>query len=341
MRHTTNSSLGTIPNMPPRTASIVDAYAVANYGVPNNTLTNIKQTVCCKVKPSHRRSPSRSPKRYPLVLFQPGLTNSRLQYSHHAATLASSGYFVATMDHAYESLVVEYPDGSTVLTPFNDTYWDTFFYTGESAYLDYATEVRIADAKFVLSQLRNKKVIKSLITIPGGPKSSIADTLDATRVTLYGHSFGGSAAVAALTRPENPFSGAINMDGWQFSINSSQTTTKPVFLFGREDHSDDPSWPALWGNFKGWKRGVQINGTVHNSFGGDLAVIFKKREVPVNERTLKTTGTLDGERSFEIVTTFVRAFMDMELKGMGDGVLAGPSKAFPEVRFCEGGCGDE
>lgn len=46
-------------------------------------------------------------------MFSPGLSASRLLYSAQARALASYGYIVITLDHPYDALFVEFPDGTT------------------------------------------------------------------------------------------------------------------------------------------------------------------------------------------------------------------------------------
>jgi predicted dienelactone hydrolase len=52
--------------------------------------------------------------RFPLILFSPGLGESRLLYSTTARSIGAQGYIVATIDHPYDADVVEFPDGSLV-----------------------------------------------------------------------------------------------------------------------------------------------------------------------------------------------------------------------------------
>lgn len=158
--------------MPLRTAAIVDAYAAANYGVPNDTMQNVMMTLCCEVNSKNQPTDFRV---VPVVIFSPGLTNSRLQYNYHAASLASQGYAVVTINHAYDGIIVEYPDGHSV-TGVDDPYWypDPNDWLGSIELLDAAIGHRVADAHLVLQQLKHKNLVKKLI--PGGNKISLLNT---------------------------------------------------------------------------------------------------------------------------------------------------------------------
>ena len=52
-----------------------------------------------------------------------------------------------------------------------------------------------------------------------------------------------------------------------------------------------------------------------------------------NPEIAGVTGTIDGERMLEILSTYIGAFLQFVLKGGNQPELQGPSKAFPEVSF--------
>jgi len=54
---------------------------------------------------------------FPVAVFSPGFGGTRLVYGALARSLASLGYIVITVDHTYEALVVEFPDGSVAYAP--------------------------------------------------------------------------------------------------------------------------------------------------------------------------------------------------------------------------------
>jgi predicted dienelactone hydrolase len=53
-------------------------------------------------------------KKFPLVLYEPGFGNSRLEYGFRAMSLASQGFVVVTVDHPYDAAAVQFPDGTIV-----------------------------------------------------------------------------------------------------------------------------------------------------------------------------------------------------------------------------------
>jgi hypothetical protein len=52
---------------------------------------------------------------FPLVIFSPGMDNSRLLYSAMAKSTASFGYIVVNVNHSYGAAFVEYPVGTITM----------------------------------------------------------------------------------------------------------------------------------------------------------------------------------------------------------------------------------
>lgn len=119
--------------MPPQTAAERDRQ-LAGLGLPNTTFSSLQMQLCklssdnCSVR-GHRKP------KYPLVLFSPGMLNSRHLYSTGARALASQGYVVVTIDHSYEPPLVEFPDGSVI--------YNTTFDLNQPNVLEQAVKVRL------------------------------------------------------------------------------------------------------------------------------------------------------------------------------------------------------
>jgi dienelactone hydrolase len=305
--------------MPPATAAFLSQVALDLLGVPNGTLQAIKMQVCCKTCPSavdHLR-------KYPLVLFSPGLGGTRLTYNVIAQTVASSGYVVATMDHTYDAQIVEYPDGTYTLGK-NDSFWDPAYPQRLVDLLSY----RVQDARFVLRQLGNLDSVRSLIPTAKEP-------LNNNSAAFFGHSFGGATAIdTAVVEPS--LRGVINMDGGLIT-NWTAPIHTPTMLLGRADPSPhnrttDQSWDAVWKVLHGWKREIGVRDIAHNTYT-DMALLLKAAGIEKTEAIKEYIGGLDATRSLEIVTTYVRTFMDMVLKGKGSGTIDALGPRFPEVVY--------
>lgn len=98
--------------VPYMTPAIADEYGqmAAEIGLPNDTFSKFTVDYC-----NLKKATSCSRQKYPVVIFSPGLGNSRLIYGVRAQSLASHGYIVVSVDHPYDALT-EFPDG-TIIEP--------------------------------------------------------------------------------------------------------------------------------------------------------------------------------------------------------------------------------
>lgn len=101
------------PYMTPETASAYGSLAVSA-GLANDTFTAFEFELCNRTYPSNdNNNNSNNNKRaesFPLAIFSPGYGHSRLLYGAMARSLASRGYAVATIDHPYDAIIVEFPN---------------------------------------------------------------------------------------------------------------------------------------------------------------------------------------------------------------------------------------
>lgn len=128
---------------------------------------------------THSRTDARpAPGRRPLVLLSPGFSVSRWTLTHLAEDLASRGYVVASVDHAYESYGISLPGGRT-LTCVACTALDE-----DGVPAGVVTTTRAADMRYVLDRLTGPR-----------PVWKHADVIDARRIGMAGHSIGGASAM--------------------------------------------------------------------------------------------------------------------------------------------------
>ncbi|MEV0193845.1 alpha/beta hydrolase [Kitasatospora purpeofusca] len=257
--------------------------------------------------------PRIAPQRYPLVVLSPGFTMPRATLTGLAEDLASRGYVVAAVDHAYES------DGS--LFPGNRLLGckacEQVFPTGE---LNRVSDGRARDLSFVLDR----------ITGPH-PAWRYSWLIDARKIGLAGHSIGGNAASATMAADPRVDAG-VNLDGTFFTPVPEGGLGGRPFLMVSGDATllppdfEDPSWDQAWQRLNGWKRWLTVTGLGHPGFT-DWPVLgdgsgYSHPETP-----------LSGARSEQIVRSYVGAFFDLQLRGIPSPKLDGPSAADPEVVF--------
>ncbi|WP_433444506.1 alpha/beta hydrolase family protein [Nonomuraea sp. CA-141351] len=248
------------------------------------------------------------PGRHPLVVLSPGLGLPRASLTFLAEDLASRGYVIALVDHAYESSGTTFPDGQTITcAPLCDQPKPPE--GGQAA----ITRNRAKDISFVIDELTGRH-----------PAWNKARMIAAKRIGMAGHSLGGDAGAATMAA-DRRVRAAVNLDG---TFHPAITLDRPFLLLGSQaDHAPgkDQTWDDSWRKMSGWKRWLTVARTGHTSFT-DLSILQKAAG-------MSGAGDLPPQRSLEITRTYVAAFFDLHLKGKKQPLLDGPSPAAPEVAF--------
>ncbi|MEV7598557.1 alpha/beta hydrolase [Kitasatospora sp. NPDC089797] len=249
---------------------------------------------------------------YPLVVLSPGFTMPRASLSSLAEDLGSRGYVVALVDHTYENTGTTFPDGQTLPCTVCDRLKTPEDWKG----LD---ESRAKDVSFVIDQLTGRP----------HPAWRYARMIDRDRIGMAGHSAGGAASVPALVTDDRIRAG-VDLDGsMDYEVPASGIGGKPYLMIGHPlpGGDEDTSWTDSWPRLDGWKRWLTFDGTDHGSFT-DYPLFLQALGVPQDPGT-----TISGSRAVELTRRYVAAFFDLQLKGIDQPLLDGPTAADPEVRF--------
>ncbi|MER5202656.1 alpha/beta hydrolase [Streptomyces sp. NPDC002825] len=252
-----------------------------------------------------------APGRHPLVLLSPGFSVSRWTLTNLAEDLASRGYVVASVDHAYESYGISLPGGRT-LTCVACTALEEGGVHGS-----VVTTTRAADMRYVLDRLTGPK-----------PVWRHAGVIDARRVGMAGHSIGGASAATAMAADPRIDAG-VNMDGffWE-DLPAEGLRGRPFLMLGTDEMhragGGDASWDRAWAALDGWKRWITVAGSEHFTFS-DGPVIQRHFGLPQPE--------LPADRAVAVTRTCLAAFFDQHLRGIPRPVLDGPTPENPEVHF--------
>ncbi|GAA0319711.1 lipase [Streptomyces polychromogenes] len=262
---------------------------------------------------AHARAGARPAEgRYPLIVLSPGFTVPRATLTSLAEDLASRGYVVAAVDHAYESAATAFPGGRILTCLACD---QTRGPGGHEA----VAEVRAQDVSFLLDRLTGSR-----------PAWRHAGLIDPGRIAMGGHSIGGSAALTAMAADPRIRAG-LNMDGGlPEPYPAAGIGGRPFMLLGSAasvpGSGQNTNWSTMWADFDGWKRWITLDGTDH--FGPtDYPALRDQLGVPHPD------APLPGARALELTRTYVSAFFDRHLKGQPRPVLDGPRADAPEVRF--------
>ncbi|MEV5969556.1 alpha/beta hydrolase [Streptomyces sp. NPDC051921] len=253
-----------------------------------------------------------APGRHPLVLLSPGFGVPRFTLTNLAVELASRGYVVASVDHAYETSGTAVPGGRILTCVACEALEDGRAKGGD------VTAARAADVRFVLDRLTGPR-----------PAWPYARTIDRTRIGMAGHSIGGASAAAAMLADRRIDAG-VNMDGafWD-TLPAGGLGGRPFLFLGTDDETHRPggtdtTWDTTWRALDGWKRWLTVAGSDHFTFS-DAPVIQRHFGLPA--------GPIPADRALTVTRAYLGAFFDAHLKGVPQALLAGPSAAHPEVRF--------
>ena len=229
---------------------------------------------------------------FPIVIFSPGLGNSRLSYSGIAQSFASQGYAVVTVDHPYDAAIVEYPDGTYVLAA-NITMPDQ---------IRFDLDVRVKDISFVLDQVH---------TLFG----SSSRQLNFRHFLMYGHSLGGATAVTTMSLDQR-IVGAVNLDGSLWGQVVSHGLQCPVLFFAHQGKNltTDPSWQETWKNtLDTTKVELQLHHSTEGSFTDFplLAETIANGRIPHGLQGL--IGQVPGTTVDEILNGYMSQFFQFAL----------------------------
>jgi hypothetical protein len=301
-----------VPYMPPATAGFQDEKYGA-YGLPNGTFRSLDLETCKVGVLKHSACSATS---MPIVLFSGALSTSRLIYSSMLQNIAAAGYLVVSIDHPYDSDIVEYPNG-TVVKGVN---------IKSDADIALALSTRVGDIAFMHKQMTNATITN--LIFPGQIRGR-----GSSEIAAIGHSFGGAAVATAMLQYHS-ISAGLNLDGSMFGEVLTAGLDRPFVLMGHEDKTreTDPSWEAIWPKLTGWKKEYEVKHSAHYSFS-DLPLITSVLDLQdvLPEQVGEVLGNVEGRHMTKIIATYITAFLDFVFKSGPEEPLSGSNEEFPEV----------
>lgn len=263
--------------------------------------------------------------RFPLVMLSPGFGTPRATLTGLAEELASRGYVVATVDHAYESTGISLPDGRTLTCAACERLEETPDLEDKLKILAAVSAGRGTDLSFVLDRLTGERRDGSHTRA-----WRYAGMIDPHRVGTAGHSIGGSAAVSTMAGDRRVDAG-INMDGTFYGrVPDAGLGGRPFMMLGTADghspDSADTSWKEGWALLDGWKRWLTVAGSGHFTFTDTPEL---SEQLGLEDPAV----TISATRSTQITRGYVGAFFDRHLRDRNRPLLNGPTPANPEVVF--------
>jgi predicted dienelactone hydrolase len=283
--------------------------------------------------------------RFPVVIFSHAYWAGISQSTVLMEDLASHGYVVVSIGHAYETPYFVEADGSIrPFDPRNEAFRARGAERGKAlpltaqltltrdrgrleALLRAISEVRPESVKSVHIWADDiSSTIDELERLDRG-EGPMAGRLDLDRIAAIGHSFGGAASGQACLDDERCKAG-VNIDGLQLGSMIDRPLRRP-FMFIHHDNRNAVNKAPNITFFEAAEAPsylMIIEGSEHLSFtdlslSGRLSVF----------RRLAPLGRIDGRRCHRILGDHVLAFLDEHLRGRESSLLKGFAPGYPEV----------
>ena len=285
---------------------------------------------------------------FPVVLFSHGYGAGMMQSTVLMEELASHGYVVVSVAHAYETSPFLGEDG--IIKGFDPGNEEFLLRAKErSSTLGIQREIVATQDPHELELLlrehseRRPKTIESL-RIWADDVSFVLDKLeemscgggffggklDTGRVGVLGHSFGGAASAQVCLTDERCLAG-INIDGLGLGDILDENLAKPFMFVHHDNIAATNKTPnrLFFERSEGPGYLVLVEGTRHLNFSdasipGYASIFLLPAE---------TLGEIDGRRCLEIQNRYVTAFFDKHLRGLDSHLLDGLASGYPEVQI--------
>ncbi|KAH8145303.1 uncharacterized protein LAJ45_10740 [Morchella importuna] len=277
------------PYMPPATANFYET----SYGLPSGSLNTLQPH-------SHTNATYAGPCKPGIVILSPGAQTSRHLHTALAEDIASNGYVVLLPDYIYGAEIVEFSDGTYILSTF------TNFTDADVVPLE---ATRVGDTIYTLDHLST-----ILRAIPGADRITKPG-----KIVMVGHSLGGSTA-ATVMGADSRVLGGIAMDGtiWGDVVNTGFSGS---FMFiGAAEHyvATYESWGRLWAKLRGWRRELHLAAAKHITFSDAVLIVeLLGLRAVMPEVAEELVGSGDGLRALEAQKVYIGAFVDMVVGGGG------------------------
>ena len=279
---------------------------------------------------------------YPVILYNHGYGGFTTVHQTVCEELASQGYVVVSVGHAYESALLLKPDGDVkAFDPNNEAYaedngrvqerlkdqivsaenvrvMETSYrkLLAESPLHQESVQIWTADNQFVLRKLQ--EINKADPILKG--------MMDLETVGIFGHSLGGATAgEMAITEPS--IKAGVNLDGFQFGrLLETELTIPFMFMWenGRSTENTTNGNEIFYQKSKAPCYSLVIKGFEHATFT-DLPLF----------RSIWQSSELnpEGLRAIQLQREYILAFFNKHLKGIPAQLLSGPAENYPEVIF--------
>ncbi len=244
---------------------------------------------------------------YPILIFSHGYGGLDFQNTVLLEELASQGFIVFSINHAYESTVSVFPDKTVIYESEKD----------ESHNISSSLSIWANDTVFLIDQLEitNNDLIPNIFW----------GKLDLSKIGLLGHSFGGTTS-EEVSLLDDRITCGISLDSPHMGHSLSMNLTKPFMLMFGTDYGNQELNDSVFLNAENKTFGLYVEGAYHYNFAdANIWAPFLQ--------TIGYIGPIDGYRMLEIVNQYVTAFFNKFINNIDSIYLDGASSDYPEVAF--------
>jgi hypothetical protein len=254
---------------------------------------------------------------YPVLIFSHGHIGSIEQNLTLMEELASHGYIICSIAHAYHAIITVFPDGRVV--PADSALANDFLHGKSPTQAINAEHLRIwtEDTRFLIDELER---IQS-----GDRESLLVGKLDMDRLGIFGQSFGGVTAARICIIDDRCQAGISLNSGLpsDYTGSAADSTLKQPFMFMLNEVAGVYRRGIL-DKLTNTTYAVAVRGTTHFNF--TALVLYS----PVLKST-REFGPIEGDRMVKIINAYVVAFWNEYLNGEKSPLPDGLSLDFPEV----------
>jgi dienelactone hydrolase len=245
--------------------------------------------------------------KHPVLLFSPGYAALPRGYAQLIEDVVSHGFVVVAISEAYFSGLTVLADGTEIAGTHQ-----RMAATGQSE-----SDVWLADSRVVLDEVEKLNATD--------PLGEVVGRLDLDHVGMYGHSFGGGAALNMLAT-DTRVKAAASLDGVLFNPAASSTLTQPFMLF-RSEMLLDVATKEMVSRATASVFTMQLAGSTEGAFV-DFDNILVQEGMP----NPTAFGAIDPNRAIAAINAYDIAFFETYLAGKSSPLLDAASPAFPEIQ---------
>lgn len=248
-----------------------------------------------------------APGTYPIVIYSHGWQDYRSLALNQIENLVSNGYVVIAPDHTFSAVATVFGDGDLV------PYWPEALPAGENVNADDYAEAAALLVETHANDLLG--ILNALEEGETGPFGRVAQSVDMTRIGMYGHGVGGGAAVSVCLTDER-CDAVLGMDPWVEHLPDRTlaiSAIRPAMFLRSAEWDDLPNDAILRGiaeRSESTTYWIGIDGSGHNDF-----LMFPLFSPLADEMGLR--GPIGAGRMIPILNQYLLGFFDVFLLETG------------------------